>query len=70
MWSRVYASVGRPSVCLSHPAAARRCCGFAVVVLWAPAAGDVDRLLQQLRANYYYLFLLLHDTLPVYLPDL
>ena len=39
MRSRVYASVGRPSVCLSvrlcHPAAARPCCGFAAV---GPAA--------------------------------
>ena len=31
MRSRVYATDGRPSVCLSHTAAARRCCGFAAV---------------------------------------
>jgi len=33
--SGVSATVVRPSVCLSHPAAARRCCGFAAV---GPAA--------------------------------
>jgi len=36
MWRRVYATVERPfrfrpSVCLSHSAAARRCCVFAAV---------------------------------------
>jgi len=35
MQSTVYATVGRPSVCLSHPAAARRWDGFANV---GPAA--------------------------------
>ena len=31
MRSRVYATVRRPSVCLSRPAAERRCCGFTAV---------------------------------------
>jgi len=45
MQSRVYITVGRPSVCLSeclsHPGAARRCCGFDAV----SPPGDIDRLL-------------------------
>ena len=45
MRSRVYITVGRPSVCpsecLSHPGAARRCCGFDAV----SPPGDIDRLL-------------------------
>jgi len=56
MQSRVYASVGRPSVRpsvflsvrLSHPAAARRCREFVAV---GPAAGDIDRLLHGPRAG-------------------
>jgi len=39
MLGRVYVTVGRPSVRLSHQAAARRCRGFAAV---GRRAGDVD----------------------------